>query len=176
MLFRSPKHEKHLIEWMEKVGRVIDGKPVYQYHKLEKAMKEVSKFKTRTCGMFGRAIDVGAHCGLWSMHLCKWFDVVWAFEPVDLHRRCFGFNCAGHKNFVLFCDALGGEDNRATMITGPNSSGDTRVLPYGGVPAGYKVAEDWVLVRVFDEHYGDDTYGSMHIPPPIDFEIGRAHV
>jgi hypothetical protein len=79
-----PDHEEHLIAWMRNRNEVVDGKLTYQHHKLQEAMKWVRNWRT--------AVDVGAHCGLWSMHLAKRFKQLHAFEPVADHRECFAKN------------------------------------------------------------------------------------
>jgi FkbM family methyltransferase len=50
------------------------------------------------------AIDVGAHCGLWSMHLVKRFQLVHAFEPVAAHRECFRANVAEREDRTCVLD------------------------------------------------------------------------
>jgi hypothetical protein len=69
---------------MIKRNAVVDGNLPYQYHKLVAAMKFVRSFRV--------AINVGAHVGMWSMHLARRFDHVFAFEPIPLHRACFTGN------------------------------------------------------------------------------------
>lgn len=56
----------------------------YQADKLRIAMKYVKGNRL--------AIDVGAHCGLWSMQLADKFDRVVAFEPLERHIECFRKN------------------------------------------------------------------------------------
>jgi len=47
-----PEGEVHLVEFMDRTGRIVDDKPTYQYHKLTAALSQVD--------LFGAAIDVGA--------------------------------------------------------------------------------------------------------------------
>ena len=119
-----PADETHLIEWMAKVNTVVDGKPTYQYHKLEAALA--------FCRQRRRAVDIGAHCGLWSMHLAKLFDRVEAFEPVDVHQDCFMRNVTA-SNVTLHAMALGEADSRVAMSTAPSSSGDTTIAGPGNI-------------------------------------------
>ena len=119
-----PKHERHLIEWMQAKNEIIDGKPTYQYHKLRKAMEHVKYHRV--------AVDVGAHCGLWSMHLAKAFDWVHAFEPLELHRRCFAQNVLG-KNVTLYDRALGDHEGGVNIHTENTSSGDSYVSGEGTI-------------------------------------------
>ena len=82
-----PKHETHLVDWMKKMNQVVEGKLSYQLDKRNLALKYVKNFRT--------AVDVGGHCGLWSMDLAKRFEQLHAFEPVALHRACFEKNVIG---------------------------------------------------------------------------------
>ena len=119
-----PDSETHLIEWMDRNGHVIDGKPTYQYHKLEAALKWVKAWRV--------AVDVGAHCGLWSMHLVKRFQRLYAFEPVAAHRECFERNVGAPH--TLFPWALGEREGRVAIRTAPTSSGDSWVSGEGEIP------------------------------------------
>ena len=71
---------------------------------------------------FEAAIDVGAHVGLWSMHLAKKFRTVYAFEPE--HGDCFQMNCPG---VALYRYALGAKSKRVSMLATEGSSGNTIV-------------------------------------------------
>ncbi len=119
-----PENEKHLCELMSQNNKIVNGKLTYQYHKLEMAMEHVTRFRT--------AIDVGAHCGLWSMHLVDRFDYVEAFEPVELHREAFRMNVKG--NYALRECALGETEGSVSMYTADTSSGDTTVAGDGDIP------------------------------------------
>lgn len=120
-----PAHEKHLTGWMDKVNKIVDGKPAYQYSKLELALAHVRQWRC--------AIDIGAHCGLWSMHLAKRFQLLHAFEPVALHRECFERNVVGTNEFggnvILHAAAVGAEAGSVTIHTTDGSSGDSWVDP-----------------------------------------------
>lgn len=113
-----PAHERHMVEWMTKRNERVDGKLTYQYHKLSAALGH--------CQRFRNAVDVGAHCGFWSMHLVKRFGFVHAFEPVELHRACFDQNIEA-ENVALYKCALGEASGRVSIATTPGSSGDSRV-------------------------------------------------
>ena len=120
-----PAGEQHLIDWMAKMNVVVDGKPAYQYHKLEAALG--------FCKQRRRAVDIGAHCGLWSMHLVKRFENVEAFEPVELHREAFLRNTLNGRAALYAC-ALGDKAGKVAMATAASSSGDTTVAGEGDVP------------------------------------------
>lgn len=120
-----PDHERHLIEWMQKVGTVVDGKPAYQHTKLQKALGYVKQFR--------HAVDIGGHCGLWSMHLAKKFARVTAFEPVAVHRECFARNVPDGNVTLLGC-ALGEKQGSVSIHTAQTSSGDSWVSGDGDIP------------------------------------------
>lgn len=120
-----PAWEEHLSWMIEKHGKVIDGRGTYQYHKYEKVLPHVRQRRN--------AIDVGGHCGLWSMHMVKDFQKVFAFEPLEEHRNCFTKNVIGGA-YELYPVALGNSHGQVRLNTGhPNakeeSSGDTWVVP-----------------------------------------------
>lgn len=125
-----PAGETHLIEWMKlKNQRDSKGRICYQKHKIDAALAMCSKRR--------RAIDVGAHCGLWSRHLVEAFELVEAVEPVELHRKAFVLNVGdlGEKGyFNLWAVALGSEDGMVRMKTSLTSSGDTVVSGPGDIP------------------------------------------
>lgn len=118
-----PQHERHMTEWMAKKNVTVDGALTYQYHKLQAAMEYVKNFRV--------AVDIGAHCGLWSMHLVKRFEYVHAFEPIKVHRQCFGLNVKPGNHTIYPC-ALGEEAGTVAIATTNGSSGDTKVVPGGG--------------------------------------------
>lgn len=124
--FWLPTSEEHLVDFLKKGPRVHGG-PTYQYHKLSKAMQFVSKARR------DRAVDVGAHCGLWSRVLAYDFKNLDAFEPVAAHRECFVRNVIGAvpANVNLYPYALGDQSGLISLHTGPSSSGDTYVKEGG---------------------------------------------
>ena len=56
-----PDHEEHLLMFAKSEGWS------YQKHKLDATINFVKKFDV--------CIDIGGHCGLWSMHLVKLFKL-----------------------------------------------------------------------------------------------------
>lgn len=125
-----PDGETHLTEWMSKAGELIDGKGTYQIKKLRKAVSYCKQFRT--------AIDVGAHCGMWSMQLAKRFQRVEAFEPVAAHRACFLRNVPNAEQDAmqhvwLHACALGDHEGHVDIHTEPTSSGDSYVQGEGPI-------------------------------------------
>ena len=116
-----PDHEQHLVEWKERA----DGKLAYQTYKLAEALKYTRNFRA--------AIDIGAHCGLWSLNLVKLFDRVHAFEPVEEHRECYKKNVIA-ENFILNPVALCEKNGFCSIFTSWGSSGDSWVNGDGEIP------------------------------------------
>ena len=121
-----PDHEKHLVEWMDKSGQIVDGRGTYQYKKLVGALEHVKQWRT--------VVDVGAHVGFWSMHLARRFQHLEAFEPVAEHRECWALNMEGQKNTTLHECALGAVDGNVAMVIPPGSSGGTHIGGPGWIP------------------------------------------
>lgn len=71
----------------------------YQHQKLMAALKYVKNSRT--------AIDVGAHCGLWSLQLGQFFERVECFEPLPMHIECWKKNVGWKRLCVLHEVALG---------------------------------------------------------------------
>jgi FkbM family methyltransferase len=107
-----PDHEEHLLMFAKSEGWS------YQKHKLDEVMNFVKKFDV--------CIDIGGHCGLWSMHLVKLFQQVHAFEPVKDHRECYVKNVIS-PNYKLYPYALGNEEKKVSIHTTNGSSGDSWV-------------------------------------------------
>ncbi|MGE3932357.1 MAG: FkbM family methyltransferase [Rhodospirillaceae bacterium] len=135
-----PAHERHLLGWIDTRMRkhpeeIVDGRPTYQRHKLLAAMRHVARPAF--------AVDVGAHCGLWSMQLAAMFrGLVCAFEPVAVHRAAFMRNVrpgqwdamgeamvshGGDGRCVVYLHpfALGASPGWCAIHTTPGSSGDS---------------------------------------------------
>jgi FkbM family methyltransferase len=127
--FWLPDYETHLQQFLLEGPEFAAG-PTYQLRKLLRAMPAIKNFRT--------ALDIGAHCGLWSRVLARMFRTVHAFEPVAAHYDCFNRNIfngrddGGHNpNVYLWTVALGNTRHRVSLHTGPSSSGDTYIKPGG---------------------------------------------
>lgn len=71
----------------------------YQSAKLELAIPY--------CRHARRAIDIGAHCGLWTVQLAQYFAAVDAFEPLPRHIECWKRNAGWKLSNRLHEVALG---------------------------------------------------------------------
>jgi len=117
-----PDHEAHLLEWMRANASVINGRLAYQGKKQMAVLQH--------CAQRRKAIDIGAHVGLWSWNLSHVFEHVIAFEPVPEHCDCFTKNVMEHRDNVHLIDrALGAAPGRCTIVTSQGNSGDSRVHP-----------------------------------------------
>ena len=144
--FWLPEREEHLVPFLQN-GPIFAGGPTYQLHKLMPAMKFVKNF--------GHAVDVGAHCGLWSRPLSAMFNCVSAFEPIKEHLACFRANVANeeswkNRNVRLWEYALGETEGMIKLTTGANSSGDTYCDPDGEHEAMIARLDDCALPHGID--------------------------
>lgn len=121
-----PDRETHLLEWVEKHGIPMHGRPAYQGKKQVACFREVVK---RRPTPLRTAIDVGGHIGLWSYNMANLFEHVHAFEPVEEHRQCFRENLKGFDNVELLPYALGAAPGLVDMQQNPTSTGDTWAKP-----------------------------------------------
>jgi FkbM family methyltransferase len=102
-----PDGEQHLLPHINN-GPLVGGKGTYQYAKLELAVRHHTRGRNR-------ALDIGAHVGLWSRVLAERFRYVEAFEPVPLHQDLYRRNMAHAKNWTLHECALGQTLGEAMM-------------------------------------------------------------
>jgi FkbM family methyltransferase len=117
-----PDGEKHFPEWMDRNGEIVDGLGTYQIKKLRAALAHCTRFRT--------AVDVGAHVGLWSMHLARRFVTLHAFEPVAEFRACWRENMQGRgdvPDVLLYPMALGAKPCWVKMNVNPADTGGTHV-------------------------------------------------
>jgi FkbM family methyltransferase len=135
-----PDGETHLVEWMEKAGQTLGGRPAYQLHKYRAAAVYAPALQV--------AVDVGAHVGQWTLAMLGDFSHVEAFEPVPAYAACFKANVAAELDRVRLHElALGDRPGRAGLCCpDPASHGDTFVAAEGDVP---NAAQD-IEVRTLD--------------------------
>jgi hypothetical protein len=81
---------------------MINGGIQYQSGKFSEVMKYVK-------GEY-LALDIGAHCGLWTSQMSRYFDRVECFEPLPRHIECWRKNVGWKQNCVLHEIALGDKE------------------------------------------------------------------
>lgn len=114
--------EHHLPQLMAATGETNDGMPTYQLHKYQRVMTLVRPERRR-------AVDIGAHVGLWSRNMCLDFAAVDAFEPVEEYRLCWKANMRGRPHCTLHSIALGAKHQNVAMYARPGMTVDTHVVP-----------------------------------------------
>lgn len=127
-----PAGEGHLVDWMERAGQQVAGKPAYQLTKYQAALARLPAARRH------HAVDVGAHAGLWTRVMAHDFERVTAFEPVKAHLDCLFENIADRANVQVRARALGAEPGHVRMHARTvGSTGDTGVARVGeaGGPA-----------------------------------------
>jgi FkbM family methyltransferase len=118
-----PDGERHMPDWMEKNGEIIDGRGSYQIRKWRACEPWIKQWRC--------AVDVGAHVGLWSMQMAKRFKWIYAFEPVQQFRDCYRKNVI-EGNLSLEGAALGSFHGRVSMAVDPTDTGGTHAVPGDG--------------------------------------------
>jgi FkbM family methyltransferase len=119
-----PETEQHMV-------------PMAEDYQLEKLFAALRFTKNNAV-----AVDVGAHCGLWSRRLARMFKKVYAFEPIPIHREAFQRNVVG--DYELFPFACGNKDAVVKMKTVPHSTGDTLIDESGDVEARVVRIDDYL--------------------------------
>ena len=96
----------------------------YQSANRQRALRHVKKF--------GVAFDIGAHIGTWSREFSERFQRVYAWEPVEEHRKCFNLNVL-KDNVVLEPVALGETFGSCSMETFEGNTGAAHTIDGGDV-------------------------------------------
>ncbi len=110
-----PNSDEHF-EFHLKQGEKFRGAGTYQLRKIQAAIELTSKDTRRL------AIDVGAHVGLWSRVLCRYFSRVIAFEPVPDLSVCLAANLDGIDNVDVFDVALSSTSVPSLAMTAPGEN------------------------------------------------------
>ena len=93
-----------------------------------------------------RALDIGAHVGIWTRRLANDFDEVIAFEPMSKHIVCHKNNCVGLENVTLNEIALSNLNEQKVMTTKDNNSGmSTLMTPRWKLPKTIVIIETRTL-------------------------------
>jgi len=128
-----PKGEQHMLDWMtigKRAARIGPEKKItYQWWKQEAAMRIFSEFRPRwTDSIF---VDVGGHCGFWSMWWGQKMNGIVAYEPIHVLRQLYQENVTGNGvdwNLVtLLPMALSDTPGELDMKYNPSNTGATRM-------------------------------------------------
>lgn len=122
----------------ESDSAILFGGTSYQSFKLKRALKYVTNTNL--------AIDVGAHCGLWTAQLCHRFGRVECFEPLPMHIECWKQNIS-QGNCVLHEVALGDRIDTCGMNLVSSYSGRSHIKDGDG-PYNMARLDDFCLENV----------------------------
>ena len=109
-------------EWCNHFENRFDDNLGYQEEQRNRALAQVMEFDV--------AVDCGAHVGLWSKDLSKFFNKLYCFEPAKEFYECLKKNII-EKNTEMYNLALGKESITGEMVITKhdNNSGGSFVLP-----------------------------------------------
>ena len=110
------------------VERVLKDAPAHNGRRLWEADLQRACFERLQQGR--RALDIGAHIGMWSWVLAEHFDRVDAFEPHPVLQECWRRNVA-RANVVLHGVALGNEGKRMRLEFDTYNTGMTHLVERG---------------------------------------------
>ena len=105
---------------------MLAGGAQYQASKLRAGLQYVKQAR--------RAIDIGAHCGLWSVQLGQYFHEVECFEPLPRHIECWQKNVGWKLSCHLHEVALGDKHGTVGMEIVEGLSGRSHVTSEGTTP------------------------------------------
>lgn len=155
-----PKTEVHMREWMVSGKRAerVKGKITYQWWKQKAAMEAAATYLRDWSDK--TFVDVGGHCGFWSMWWGLKMRKVVAFEPIPLFQTLFEQNVKNNgvrwDNVTLLPIALSSSKGELQMRVDPEDSGATRPYAPGE-------AQPWpplkVTVSTLDAELPDALYG-----------------
>jgi FkbM family methyltransferase len=110
-------------------GPLFAGAGTFQLKKFAAAFPHIKNFR--------HAIDIGAHCGIWTRVLARCFNIVTAFEPNPECEECFWLNNPWREfdrssQVILKQFALGHEPGTVKLNTKlGDSTAFTRIDPEG---------------------------------------------
>ena len=113
-----PEEDTHFDDYLSK-SIEINGKKLYQPKHLSRCFHYIKKNKNT-------AVDIGAHCGFWSFYLSLNFKKTYAFEPIDIFRRCFIKNITS-ENVELMPFAIGEINKLISLNVDYKNSGATHI-------------------------------------------------
>lgn len=91
----------------------IDGRAVYRHDRLVKALEFQNRRRV--------ALDIGAHCGVYTYQLSKHFEHVHAFEPAAPNYICLLKNMKDCNNVKTWNNAVGEVPGMLTIYQGDDT-------------------------------------------------------
>ena len=115
-------NEMYFPEWCNHFENRFNYDFGYQEEQRNRALAQVKEFEV--------AVDCGAHIGLWSKDLLKFFNKLYCFEPSKEFYKCLKKNIVSN-NTEIYNLALGKESGNGQMVITKhdNNSGGSYVLP-----------------------------------------------
>lgn len=118
--------------------KIMTGNGVsYQANKFNAVIKRIPPDRRK------RAIDIGAHCGLWTTQMGRFFSAVECFEPVPVHIQCWKKNIGWKLSCHLHEVALGEKQGEAVIKYIEGMSGRSRIDPKGDIHCPVKRLDDY---------------------------------
>jgi FkbM family methyltransferase len=93
----------------------VDGRAVYRHDRLTKALEHLPPDRRRV------ALDIGAHCGVYTYQLAKHFGQVFAFEPARPNFECLLKNMQPCKYVYKYQYAIGNTSGTLRIYQGDDT-------------------------------------------------------
>lgn len=119
-----PDGDTHFPPMLENAAKFWK-RPTYQVDKLLACLPYIKRF--------GHVVDIGAHCGLWSMVMVRCFQKLTAFEPIPAHVACWQKNVVGGNAAVHQMAVGNGVTDTVRMKRVVDNSGLTHVNGSGDI-------------------------------------------
>ena len=103
--------------------------------------KAILDFVKEQKGELGNALDIGAHVGFWLKDMCKEFQRVYAFEPINAVRDCIHHNVKA-DNYKLLPYGLSSKEGVVKVMWNENETGNTYVSDTGNTEIEVKRLDD----------------------------------
>ena len=107
-----PDNDTHFAKALAE-SPMVDGHGTYQLAKIEKCLAVTERRRV--------ALDIGAHVGVYTWHLSRYFQCVHAFEPAAPNYQCLLENVGHLNNMYTHNVAIGDEPGRLRIHQGDNT-------------------------------------------------------
>jgi FkbM family methyltransferase len=137
-----PDREEHMVPII-KAGPLFAGASTFQFKKFAAAFPYIKQFR--------HAVDIGAHCGIWTRVLARCFNITTAFEPNPECEEPFWANNpwreGDHRSqVVLYKHGLGHAASTARLNTKlGDSTAFTRIEPEGDTEISIRTLDSFNL-------------------------------